>query len=482
MKLVPWVLGSEPETVPVTLGEVQVEELTEVSIDRFLAGGRAVQAELCKVPLDARLAVLNRLGDIWRARTIDGELREVRSELLQATGYSEANIDLEMSLVPQALDQESLAENIEVSLPGGRGSTERFVPLGRAGEVRHLPAGPVLIIASGNSIVPAVIPTALSLALGNCTIVKPSMANHRALQQVFEPLRGLAYHDQAANLMAQSLAVAYFAHDSPRLHHLLGRGDLGAVNYWGGEPGRSEVMARAASNPHHPRSLSHGPLTGFAMISQEGSDDRAARGLAENMVLYEQQLCSSPTMGAFIGTREEAVALARKVTSHLQEIGARHPTAQSDDIGFIRASSLRIMELCGSTLLRSRDSNNPWSIAVTQGKSALDEALASFPGYGPHVRRRFMELVVVRDIPSAVDVLTGLPRMNAFQGVDKVQTVGLSLSEQQHAEAKEALLATGAYRLVPLDDMFRRDPAEPYDGSPLASLFSYALYHRARGP
>lgn len=93
-----------------------------------------------------------------------------------------------------------------------------------------------------------------------------------------------------------------------------------------------------------------------------------------------------------------------------------------------------------------------------------------------------MELVVVSDIDSAVDLITGLPRMNAFKGVDKVQTVGLSLSEHQHAEAKAALLATGVYRLVPLDDMYRRDPAEPYDGSPLVSLFAYALYHRARGP
>ncbi|NLT36616.1 MAG: aldehyde dehydrogenase family protein [Methanomassiliicoccus sp.] len=482
MRLVPWMLGNEPETVVTTATEVEVEELTEGSIDNFLSAGRAVQAELCKVPLAARLTVLHQLGDIWRARSMDGELRGVRSELMRSTGYSEANMDLEMSLVPQALDQGSLEENIDLSLPGGRDSTERFVPLGRSGEVRHLPAGPVLIIASGNSIVPAVIPTALSLALGNCTMVKPSMANHHALQQVFEPLRELAYHDQAANLMAQSLAVAYFTHDSPRLRHLLSNGELGVVNYWGGEPGRSEVLVRAATNPHHPRWLSHGPLTGFAIIAQERSDDRTARGLAENMVLYEQQLCSSPTLGAFIGTKDEAVDFASKVAAHLQEIGTKHATAQSDDLGFIRASSLRIMELCGSTVLRSKDGSNPWSIAVTPGGSVLDEALISFPAYGPHVRRRFMELVVVSDTATAVDLIARLPGMKAYQGVDKVQTVGLSLSEHQHAEAKAALLATGAYRLVPLDDMYRRDPAEPYDGSPLASLFAYAMYHRARGP
>ncbi len=482
MKLVPWVLGSEPDTVPITLGEVEVEELTEGSIDQFLANGRGVQAELCKIPLAARLDVLHQVGEIWRARTMDGELREVRTDLIRATGYSEANIDLEMSLVPQALDRESLAENIDVSLPGGGSGTERFVPLGRAGEVRYLPAGPALIIASGNSIVPAVIPTALSLALGNCTLVKPSMANHNALQQVFEPLRGLAYHVPAANLMAKALAIAYFAHDSPRLRYLLGNAEVGVVNYWGGEPGRSEVMARAASNTHHPRCLSHGPLTGFAVISHEGSDDRAARGLAENMVLYEQQLCSSPTLGAFIGTRDEAIDFARKVAVQVQELGSKHPTSQSDDLGFIRASSLRIMELCGSTVLRSKDRNNPWSMAVTQRESALDEAMTSFPGYGPHVRRRFMELVVVGDVTSAVDLITAMSKMKAYQGVDKVQTVGSSLSEHQLAEAKAALLATGIYRLVPLDDMYRRDPAEPYDGAPLVSLFTYALYHRPRGP
>ena len=478
MMLTPWVLGDKPPTVSTDVMGEEVEELTETAMDGLLANGRAVQAELCKVPLDERLDVLHELGQAWKTRTLTGELKEVRSLLLSSTGYSEANIDLEMSLVPQALDRDALAENIDLSLPGGRESTERFVPLGTRGEVRHLPVGPVLILSSGNSLVPAVIPTAISLALGNCTVVKPSIANFDALVQVFEPLRTMAYRSPAANLMAQALVVAYFAHDSPRLLHLLEQGDVGAVNFWGGEPGRTEVMGRATTNRNHPRCFSNGPLTGFAIISPEGGDDSAARGLAENMVLYEQQLCSSPTMGAFIGVTSEALEFARSVADHLRDLGARNPVASSVDRGFLTSSALRVMELCGSHIVRSRDRDDPWAIAISDRVSRLDEAMASIPLFGPHVRRRFIELVVVRDVPSAVNVLTSLPAMNAYDGVDKVQTVGLALTERQSAEARTALLSSGAYRIVPLVDMYRRDPAEPYDGSPLAAQFSYAMYHR----
>jgi hypothetical protein len=95
------------------------------------------------------------------------------------------------------------------------------------------------------------------------------------------------------------------------------------VNFWGGEPARTEVMSRAAKNRGHPRCFSNGPLTGFALVSRDGGDERSARGLAENMVLYEQQLCSSPTMGAFVGVTGEALDFAQ-VAPHLQTSRPQH--------------------------------------------------------------------------------------------------------------------------------------------------------------
>jgi hypothetical protein len=56
--------------------------------------------------------------------------------------------------------------------------------------------------------------------------------------------------------------------------------------------------------------------------------------------------------------------------------------------------------------------------------------------------------------------------------------VGLSLPEKKREEALWALSSTGAYRIVPIEDMFMRSASEPYDGITLASLFSYAVYER----
>jgi hypothetical protein len=70
--------------------------------------------------------------------------------------------------------------------------------------------------------------------------------------------------------------------------------------------------------------------------------------------------------------------------------------------------------------------------------------------------------------------------MASFNGIDKVQTVGVSLTEKDREEALWSFASSGAYRLVPIEDMFMRSASEPYDGTTLASLFTYAVYERRR--
>jgi hypothetical protein len=413
-----------------------------------------------------------------RTRLKKGELSTIAANLVAATGYSEHNIELELELVSRSLESRALRRNVDSSVPGGAASVDKITPIGGKGHVRAMPAGPVLIIASGNSIIPGLIPSALSLAMGNLTLLKPSATNYDALIKVFEPLTAMATTEPAAALMSEAIAITYFHHDSPRLRHLLEKGDLGVVNYWGGEPGLTKVLGQVAQNPHHPRFFSNGPLTGAAVVSRSGASEGAARGLAHNMVLYEQQLCSSPTIGAFVGTAEEAVGFAHMVAAELDSFGSQHPVATTPDGLFIRASSLRVMELKGSVVLWSKDLRNPWSLVVSESNSKLADALLSFPGFGFHGRRRFLELVIVDDLLEAAKLISAVPTMKGFEGIDKVQTVGFALGEEERALAEGLLAAKGIYRAVPVEDMYIRDPEEPYDGMFLASLFSYGMYCR----
>lgn len=474
----PLYLGGNVESVKRGAGEEMVKEISEAGLMRILEEGRALQAEICGLPLEERLQVIDWLGEVWKERLMAGELATIKERLGDATGYPTKLIDIELSLVPRILNGEEIERNLGASLIGGGKGLEGFIRLNESEGLRHLPVGPSLIISSGNSIIPTLIPTTISMVTGNFTLLKPSLSNFEAVVEVFSGLRELMSRSPAAHLMARALCISYLGHDSPGLKTALASAPFGAINFWGGEPARSTVAALVAQNPAHPRFFANGPLTGVAIVGQGQDGEAVAKGLALNMVLYEQQLCSSPTIGVYVGDYERALRFASQVRSHLESIGAGFEVDPSNDALFVTNSARKVMVLKGSKVLQSASVENPWTLAVSKGRSNMEAVVASFPSFNVHGRRRFLEMVVVEDVEKAAGIVRSVPAMTAFKGVDKVQTVGLSLPEEQRKEALWALSSTGIYRIVPIEDMFMRSSAEPYDGIALASLFTYAVYER----
>jgi len=480
MDIKPLYLGGSLETVERKIAEETVTEISEAGLLRLLGEGKELQKEMCDLPLEERLEVVGMLGEVWRERLVAGELAETRKRLATSTGYPEKLMHLEFSLVPRVLNADEIRRNLESSLIGGAAGLESFVELEKGEAVRHLPVGPTFIISSGNSIVPTLIPTIVSLVTGNFTLLKPSLANYEAVAEVFAGLGELMSKSPAAHLMARSLAIGYFGHDSPGLKKALTDSPFGVINFWGGEPARTSVAAMVAENPAHPRFFVNGPLTGVAMIHEARADESAAHGLALNMVLYEQQLCSSPTMAVFVGPKHRALQFAEMVSKHLDSIGSQFPLDPPTEALFVLNSARKVLQFKGSKVLQSQDNRNPWTLAVSKERSLLDEAVRSFPSFGVHGRRRFVEMVVVDDVEKAAALVRSVGSMLSYKGVDKVQTVGLALPEGQREELLWSLASSGVYRLVPLEDMFMRSAAEPYDGVALASLFTFAVYERER--
>jgi hypothetical protein len=136
------------------------------------------------------------------------------------------------------------------------------------------------------------------------------------------------------------------------------------------------------------------------------------------------------------------------------------------------------MAFHGSKVLSSSSLKNPWTLAVSRGASNLEAAVESFPSFSLHGRRRFLEMVVLDSADRIAPLVAKLPAMNAFRGVDKVQTVGMALPEDLRNEVLWSLSPSGICRFVPIEDMFMRSASEPYDGMPLAALFTYAVYQR----
>lgn len=434
-----------------------------------------LQQKLANLPLGERLRAVELLGVEWREKLESGKLEGIKEELAKATGYSKAIVDLEVELVLEVMNPQNIAKALDTALVGGSKSLEQPVEVAAREYVRNLPAGPVLVIGSGNSIIPPLIPTTFSFVIGNFTILRPSLTNFRAVREVYMAFQNQPIEDP----LKRALLVSYFAHESENLKALLERGPLGVVNYWGGEPGRTAIAKLLAANPYRPRFVVNGPMTGFAIVDSSNATREVAEKLAFEMVLYEQQLCSSPTQAAFVGSNKEAFEFAEKLASALEKVGKGYPV-QLESLPYPLFVLRRSLELAGSKVYASSDPSNPWTVVVSDGKSALSRVpqKAMLPLYA---RRRFLEIVSVASIREALNLVTALPENPAYRGVDRVQTLSVAVGRDAYAEILRNLHRIGVYRVVPVGESHLRTPVEPYDGSFLPSAFSYTVYVRMGG-
>ncbi|MEM1557945.1 MAG: aldehyde dehydrogenase family protein [Thermoproteota archaeon] len=467
-------------TVEKTQGNYKILEISMESIQEILNRNSIIQNMLSSLGIRERLEIIGEMGEIWRKKLNDGVLGELKKILVETTGYCEKLIEMEFSLIPLVLNKENIEKNLEYSPAKSIEAFERFVKVEESENFRILPAGPVLIISSGNSLIPPLIPSIISLATGNLTIIKPSLSNYLGVVEVYRILFEMATCLTEAKLMMDALIISYFTHDSVSLRYLLSEAGIGVVNFWGGEPARSSVLRLISENPYHPKVVVNGPLTGCAIIDEESADDKTAEGLANNIVLYDQQLCSSPTSAVFIGSWQNAISFVLKVEKFLEKIGSEFESNFDETSVFLTESARRVFQLKGSQVLYSKNPRNFWTIAVSKGKSVLDEVVQLFPAFNIYARKRFLEIVVVDSIEEALEHIKRIPNSHAFKGVDGVQTVGYAVSNRNGRKLFEKLASQGIYRIVPLNDMFMRSAVEPYDGITLLSAFTKTIYLREK--
>ncbi|MEM2089465.1 MAG: aldehyde dehydrogenase family protein [Thermoproteota archaeon] len=467
-------------TVEKTQGNYKILEISRESIQEILSKSSVIQDRLSSIGIRERLEIIGEIGEIWREKLNNGELEELKKILVETTGYGEKLIEMEFSLIPLVLSKENIGKNLEYSSARNIDAFERFVEVEDGESFRILPAGPVFIISSGNSLIPPFIPSTISLATGNITVIKPSLSNYLGVVEVYRALSKIAAHLEEAKLMMDALIVSYFTHDSVSLKYLLDEAEIGVINFWGGEPARSSVTRLISENLHHPKIVINGPLTGCALIDEKSADDKTAEGLAKNIVLYDQQLCSSPTSAVFIGSWQNAISFVQKVEKFLEKIGSEFESTIDDTSVFLTQSVRRVFQLKGSQVFSSKNLKNFWTIAVSRGKSFLSEVAQSFPAFNIYTRRRFLEVVVVDSVEEALEHIKNIPSSYAFKGVDGVQTVGYALSNDEKENLLEKLASLGVYRIVPLSDMFMRSAVEPYDGVILLSAFTKIVYLRDR--
>jgi len=474
--LAPLLFDRVLETVP-SVGNPQVMELSPSALRELVSSAGKVQAELSSIPIDDRLQVIEHIARRWKQKLDNGDFEELKKEMSASTGYSPALMETELSFVPAVLGAANIRKNLDASVQGGADALHKFVEMDETEMFRHVPVGPVLIISSGNSIVPTLIPTVVSLVTGNLTVLKPSIANYRGVCEVFQLLAEVP-DSRAARAVRSALVVSYFGHDSPSLKEALEELPMGMVNFWGAEPARTVVANMVGRNHNHPRFFVNGPFTGMAIIEEGVEILQAADDLALDVVLYDQQLCSSPTTGVFIGSYERAKEFLKVAGERLDETGAEFPLPPDQDRLFVLQGARRFIQMDGGMVLSSKGPENPWTLVLSKGRSSLGGLAAQFPAFNLFARRRFLEIVVVPDVEGAVELLRSLPDHPAFKGIDGVQSVGLAVTDGSRQRCVDLLVGAGVHRILPLGDMFMRGAVEPYDGVTMSSLFTRIVYWR----
>lgn len=457
-----------------------VEEPSLEWFNKFILKCRDLTDSLIQIGFEKRLKVLDELGKIWTEKLHEGKVNHLIEVVAKNTGYSVRNVELDLAFISEVLSRNNLIKLFDNGLVGGYKTLDLPVELNDGEMVLNRPLSPNLIIATGNSVVPSILPAVISLASGGVTILKPSIVNYSVVVDVFTPLKDLAESMvEGASEIARSLLVTYFLHDSKVLDNLLLSAPLAVVNYWGGEPGRSTIVEKVLRNPYKPRIVINGPLTGLAIVDEDSINADTPVKLARDVVLYDQQLCSSPTYVLYIGSMSAAADFAKKLGNALDKIGSTFPRKFTEHGSYTLLLMRKKLEIDGYTVFYSQNLENPWIIAVRGSLHTKDVRTYKIDTAIPlHQRKRFVEIRVLDKDELLPATLDGLLRELSYQGVDKFQTALLAVSESRKSKLINLLARIGVYRIVPLGESFLRTPIEPYDGEFIPKYFTYTIYVR----
>ena len=458
------------------------KDLTIDSVQRALAFGIENQEKSVDEDAAARLLALDDLGRRWHQFLDSSQSAALIERLSSQTGYCDRMVRIDLEFISTLLNAQMIRQALNNSLPGGLESLDSFLKAGNEELNRCRPAGPVLTIGSGNSVLPVLISATTALATGNFTIVKPSASNKEAVFHVLSMLEGIGDKEtpltSAARRMSNSCVVFYEQAGGSLLRFLMEKAAIGVVNFWGADPALSEVSKIVSSNMTHPHLSLLGPLAGYAVVDKDAELEQAATSLAEGITYYDQQLCSSPTEACFIGDLNQAKHFAENVGKKLEQMTKQFPIVKAEYEIHLLQSARNLLKARGSELTLPSDGGPEWTLAVSEKESNLDATVKDIPEFLLRARRRFLEIITVKNQEDVLEKIRTLPDREPFSGVLRVQTVGLAATRERFEALSSLLYRSKAYRIVPLKDMHIRSPLEPFDGRHLARDFVEIIYIR----
>lgn len=262
-------------------------------------------------------------------------------------------------------------------------------------------------------------------------------------------LATLAAREPTGALARRVVAVRVSSKDQETMARLVAVAD--GIAAWGSEEAVAGIRKLA---PPHARFVDWGPKISFAYLTRAAAlNAEVVQKLAEEIVLVEQQACSSPQV-AYVdldpkAEKDALVAFAERLAAALLELSRTRPAPELD-----RAERAEITNV----------------VQVTRLEQYLEDGLThvidgSRDGYRVLVDFRsalraspLNRTIWIKGLPRAEIVRTLRP-MRAY-----LQTVGLAAPAEDYPALAEAFVRAGALRVAEIGSMLGSYAGEPHDG------------------
>ena len=234
-------------------------------------------------------------------RTAPDRIADVR-RLLEA---ARATLEARAELVPEIVESTGLStEGVELALGGHVEIEATDAELSKlvacAGDVSR-----VTVVLAANVFVGALRAIALARAASDDVVVRPSRRDPAFARALVRAANALG---DARVRIDESLEVAGV--------------EEGEIHVYGRDETITDVRAKAREGV---RVVGHGSGLGIALVSAAADLSRAARALADDVVVFDQRGCLSPRIALVIGDEARAAALGDALHAELERLGATVP-------------------------------------------------------------------------------------------------------------------------------------------------------------
>ncbi|UCF18834.1 MAG: acyl-CoA reductase [Gemmatimonadota bacterium] len=417
---------------------VRVPDLTPRTLRELLQNIRGQARILAQRPLEEIITAIDGV-----ARRIGSGGDPLHRELLGAlpglTGYSQRMIEIGLERMAEGWRAEALRSALAGEF-GSVGVLDRFEPKAAGGLERAF--GPELTVHVFSGNIPGVAVSSLVRAL----CVKSGSFGKTAVGEPYLAVcfaRALAEDDPE---LANSLAVTYWPGGSEDLEQVA-FSEADAVIVYGSDETISDVSRRV---PPATRLLAYPNRVSAALIARSALDrdgtESLARGLALDVVTFDQQGCVSPHI-VYVerGGERSPLEFGRLVGAILEEYAVEVPRGvltpgESTLIHQLRAQA----EIRGAEVLASQPGTE-WTVIVEER-----------PEFEPSPLNRVIQVRAVDDLTAALRALQRVGR--------HLQTVAIAAAPERLEELAGRLGSIGATRLAAVGHAAWPTPHWHHDG------------------